>query len=42
MNIADNHLRFWNKLMDTGNDPWPFGSFQTPSLLFNDVVVAGS
>lgn len=41
MNIADNHLEFWNKLAETGNDPWKYGGWQTPSLLFNDVVVAG-
>ncbi len=41
MNIADNHLEFWKKLEETGNDPWPYGSWVIPSLLFNDVVVAG-
>lgn len=41
MNIADNHLEFWKKLEETGNDPWPYGSWAIPSLLFNDVVVAG-
>jgi PmbA protein len=41
MNIADNHLEFWKKLEETGNDPWLYGSWVIPSLLFNDVVVAG-
>ncbi len=41
MNIADNHLNFWNKLADIGNDPWKYGDWLTPSLVFNDVVVAG-
>lgn len=41
MNIADNHLKFWNKLVETGNDPWKYGGWQTPSLLFDDIVVAG-
>ena len=41
MNIADNHLEFWKKLVETGNDPWPYGGWKTPSLLFNDIVVAG-
>lgn len=41
MNIADNHLTFWNKLVETGNDPWKFSGWQTPSLLFDDIVVAG-
>lgn len=41
MNIADNHLKFWNKLVEVANDPWIYSSFQTPSLVFTDVVVAG-
>ena len=41
MNIADNHLNFWNKLSAIGNDPWKYGDWLTPSIVFNDVVVAG-
>lgn len=41
MNIADNHLKFWNKLVEVANDPWVYSSFRTPSLVFTDVVVAG-
>ena len=41
MNIADNHLNFWNKLTAVGNDPWKYGSWRTPSLVFNDIVVSG-
>ena len=41
MNIADNHLRFWNKLVEVGNDPWIYSSAMFPSLVINDVVVAG-
>ncbi len=41
MNIADNHLNFWNKLVETGNDPWKYSGWQTPSLLFDDIVIAG-
>ena len=41
MNIADNHLNFWNKLTAVGNDPWKYGSWLTPSLVFNDIVVSG-
>lgn len=41
MNIADNHLEFWNKLVETGNDPNKYSSWKTPSLLFDDIVVAG-
>ena len=42
MNIADNHLQFWNKLAAVGNDPWPYSSWNIPSLVFDDVVVSGS
>lgn len=41
MNIADNHLNFWNKLIETANDPWIYGSARLPSLVFDNVVVAG-
>jgi PmbA protein len=41
MNIADNHLKFWTKLAEAANDPWIYGSWRTPSLLFSDVVVSG-
>lgn len=41
MNIAGNHLKFWNKLEEVGNDPWPYSSWNMPSLLINDVLVSG-
>ena len=41
MNIADNHLKFWNKLAEAANDPWIYSSYRIPSLVFKDVVVAG-
>jgi PmbA protein len=41
MNIADNHLKFWQKLAEVANDPWVYDSNRTPSLVFTDVVVAG-
>lgn len=41
MNIADNHLNFWNKLIAVGNDPWKYSSWRTPSLVFDDIVVSG-
>ena len=37
MNIADNHLTFWKKLVETGNDPWIYSQLQSPSLVFEDV-----
>ena len=41
MNIADNHLNFWKKLVEVANDPWIYSSWRTPSLVFKDVVVSG-
>ncbi len=41
MNIADNHLKFWNKLVEIGNDPWAYSQAIFPSLVFSDIVVSG-
>lgn len=41
MNIADNHLKFWHKLVEVANDPWIYSSRRMPSLVFTDVVVSG-
>ena len=42
MNIADNHNEFWNKLVEVANDPWKYSSRMIPSLVFNDILVAGT
>lgn len=41
MNIADNHLKFWNKLVEVANDPWIYSQARFPSLVIEGVVVAG-
>ncbi len=41
MNIADNHLQIWQRLIEVGNDPYPYSSHRFPSLVFADVVVSG-
>lgn len=41
MNIAGNHLEFWNHLAEAANDPWIYSSQRMPSLVFTDVVVSG-
>ncbi|MFW6136875.1 MAG: metallopeptidase TldD-related protein, partial [Candidatus Aminicenantaceae bacterium] len=41
MNIADNHLNFWNKLAEAADDPWIYSQQRFPSLVFEDIVVAG-
>jgi hypothetical protein len=40
-NIAGNHLTFWKKLIGLGNDPWKYGNWLTPGMVFEDVVVSG-
>ena len=42
MNIADNHLLFWNKLIEIADDPWKYSSWQLPSLVFKDIMVSGA
>ena len=41
MNIADNHLKLWPRLIEVGNDPYPYSSERIPSLVFRDVLVSG-
>jgi len=42
MNIAGNHKELWKRLIAAGNDPWPYGSIRSPSLLFDAVQLSGS
>jgi PmbA protein len=41
MNMADNHLNFWNKLVEVANDPWVYSQARFPSLVFDNIVVSG-
>jgi len=41
MNIADNHLKFWNKLIEVANDPFMSSAQRFPSLVFENAVVSG-
>ena len=41
MNIADNHLKIWQRLAEAANDPYPYSGQRFPSLVFTDVVVSG-
>ena len=41
MNISGNHLEFWKKLTAVGNDPYPYSSMKTPTLVFEGVQFAG-
>ena len=42
MNLSGNHLEFWKKLIAVGNDPFPYSSLRTPTLVFENVSVAGT
>jgi PmbA protein len=41
MNISDNHLKLWNKMIEVANDPYPYSSLRFPSMVFEDIVVSG-
>jgi PmbA protein len=41
MNLSGNHSEFWKKLVAVGNDPNPYSSNRTPTLVFENVSVAG-
>ena len=41
MNISGNHLDLWKKLAAVGNDPYPYSSKKTPTLVFEGVQFAG-
>jgi len=41
MNISGNMKDFWNTLIEVGNDPYPYSSILTPSMLFEDTDVSG-
>ena len=41
MNIADNHMKLWTRLVEVANDPYLYSAAKIPSLVFRDVVVSG-
>ena len=41
MNVAGNHKDLWKRLVEAGNDPWPYSSLRVPSLVFDDVQFSG-
>ncbi|MCK6588219.1 MAG: metallopeptidase TldD-related protein [Polyangiaceae bacterium] len=42
MNISGSHLELWKHLVAVGNDPFPYSSSRTPSLVFDAVQLAGT
>jgi PmbA protein len=41
MNLSGNHLELWKRLAAVGNDPYPYSSMRTPTLVFDGVQIAG-
>ncbi len=41
MNISDNAQVFWNRLVEMGNDPYPYSSLLSPSMFFEGVNFSG-
>ena len=41
MNLAGNNLEFWKQLAAVGNDPFAYSAMRTPTLMFENVSVAG-
>ena len=41
MNISGNAKEFWKKLVEVGNDPYPYSSQRTPGLMFENVQFSG-
>ena len=41
MNISGNMKEFWNRLVEVGNDPYPYSSWRMPSVYFKDVQFSG-
>jgi hypothetical protein len=34
-------LKFWPRLVEAANDPYPYSQVRFPSLVFDSVVVSG-
>jgi len=41
MNVSGDHRTLWKRLVAVGNDPHPWSPMRTPTLVFEDVQVAG-
>ncbi|MCC6809902.1 MAG: TldD/PmbA family protein [Deltaproteobacteria bacterium] len=42
LNVSGNHIDLWHRLSAIGNDPYPYSSMRTPSLVFEKVQFAGA
>ena len=42
MNMTGSHQDLWHKLVDVGNDPYPYSSRMLPTLVFDNVSISGA
>jgi PmbA protein len=42
MNASGNHRELWGRLVEVGDDPYPYSTLRTPTLVFEGVQVAGT
>lgn len=42
MNVSGNHKELWHRLAAVGDDPYPYSSFRTPTLVFDGLQFSGA
>ena len=42
MNLGGNQLTLWSKLLEVGDDPYPYSALRCPSMLFDELQLSGS
>jgi len=42
MNLGGNQLTLWRKLLEVGDDPYPYSALRCPSMLFDELQLSGS
>jgi PmbA protein len=42
MNIAGSHTSLWKRLVEVGEDPYPYDAILAPTLVFDEVSVSGA
>jgi PmbA protein len=41
MNISGNATDFWHRLVEVGNDPFPYSSWRVPTMCFSGIHFSG-
>jgi PmbA protein len=42
MNVSGNHRELWHRLVAVGDDPYPYSSIRTPTLVFEGLQFSGA